>query len=197
MQLYYSSTSPYSRKVLVFAYELEIIDSLELIQVHPFDDPIELRQNNPLGKVPTLILDNGEPLYDSPVIVNYLQILANKTAFSVENFVSQNRLQALGDGIMDAALSLVLENRRIQEQRSPFWQQRWEESILRSLKDFEEKYINDAQQWHIGSIAMVCSLDYLLFRLPINDWTQKYPKSANWFQVMMERQSMKITDPRN
>ena len=197
MQLYHTPTSPYSRKVLVCAYELEIIDSLEIIQVHPFDNPMDLSQHNPLGKVPTLILDNGESLYDSPVIVNYLQILTNKTAFSTEDFLSQNLLQALADGIMDAALSLVQENRRTKDKISPFWLQRWEESILRSLLKFEEKYINYAQEWHIGSIAMICALDYLLFRLPINDWRQKYPKTTNWFQVMMERESIKITDPRN
>jgi glutathione S-transferase len=196
MKLYYSTTSPYSRKVLILCHELEIADMVELIQVNPFEDSSSLREVNPLSKVPTLVLDNGEPLYDSSVIAEYLQRLVNKPTLSLVDFVSQQRLHALADGIMDAAFSLVMEHRRPQEQRSPSWQQRWEGAISRSITEFEQKYIDHAQQWHIGSIAIACALDYLTFRIPENDWKQQYPKTKTWFQDKITKSIMIKTDPR-
>ena len=195
MKLYYTTTSPYARKVLVLAHELGIVDSLEIVLVNLLEGAAQLRQHNPLGKVPTLILDNGEALYDSPVIAEYLQSLVNKTALSAADLVEQNRLQALADGMMDAAVSLVLEERRPEEQRSSFWQQRWEGAISRSLAKLEEKYLDEAWQWHLGSIAIACALDYLAFRLPENDWKQRYPKTHDWFGGIIDKSSMRAPDP--
>ncbi|MDF5713048.1 MAG: glutathione S-transferase N-terminal domain-containing protein [Rhizonema sp. NSF051] len=173
MKLYYSKTSPYSRKVLIVIYELEIVDKIEIMPVNPLEDPPDLNENNPLGKIPTLVLSNGDSIFDSPVIAEYLQRhFVNKAPLSLESYVSQQRLQALADGMMDATFSLVMELRRPEEQRSPFWQRRWEGAILRSIAEFERKYIDDARQWHLGSIAMACGLDYLAFRIPENDWKQ-------------------------
>jgi len=197
MKLYYSTTSPYSRKVLVLAHELGIADSLEIVRINVIEDTGELRQHNPLGKVPTLILNNGEALYDSPVIAEYFQSLVNKTALSAADLLEQNRLQALADGMMDAAVSLVLEGRRPEEQRSPFWQQRWEDAISHSLAKLEEKYLDEAYTWHLGSIAIACALDYLAFRLPENDWKQRYPKIKKWFGGIIDKPSMRVTDPRH
>ena len=197
MKLYYSKTSPYSRKVLVLADELEIINSMEVIPVSPFEDPPELLKNNPLCKIPTLVLSNGDSIYDSPVIAEYLQRdFGNKTALSLESYLSQQRLQALADGMMDATFSLVMEQRRPEQQRSSFWQGRWEGAILRSIAEFERKYIDEAGQWHLGSIAMACALDYLAFRIPENNWKQQYPKTKAWFEDIMNQPSMIKTDPR-
>lgn len=197
MKLLYSKTSPYSRKVLVLAYELEIVNSMEVIAVSPFEDPPELHKNNPLGKIPTLVLSNGDSIYDSPVIAEYLQRdFGNKAALSLESYISQQRLQALADGMMDATFSLVMEQRRPEQQRSDFWQGRWEGAVLRSIAEFEQKYIDDAGQWHLGSIAMACALDYLAFRIPENDWKQQHPKTKAWFEDLINKPSMIKTDPR-
>ncbi|MCC5611396.1 glutathione S-transferase N-terminal domain-containing protein [Nostoc sp. CHAB 5834] len=196
MKLYYSTTSPYSRKVLILCHELEIADMVEVVQVNPFEDSSSLREVNPLSKVPTFVLDNGEPLYDSSVIAEYLQRLVNKPILSLADFVSQQRLHALADGIMDAAFSLVMEQRRPEEQRSPSWQQRWEGAISRSITEFEQKYIDHAQQWHIGSIAIACALDYLAFRIRENDWKEQHPKTKAWFQDKITKSIMIKTDPR-
>ena len=197
MKLYYSPTSPYARKVLIVAYELEILDSIEMMRVSPLEDPRDLHENNPLGKVPTLVLSNGDPIYDSPVIAEYLQRhFVNKAALSLEDYISQQRLQALADGIMDAIFSLVMEQRRPEEQRSVFWQRRWEGAIFRSIAEFERRYIEDAREWHLGSIAMACALDYLVFRIPENDWKHQHPKTKVWFQDIINKPSMLKTDPR-
>ena len=197
MKLYYSKTSPYSRKVLVLAYELEIVNSMEVIPVSPFEDPLELLKNNPLCKIPTLVLSNGDSIYDSPVIAEYLQRdFGNKPTLSLESYVSQQRLEALADGMMDATFSLVMERRRPEEQCSSFWQRRWEGAILRSIAEFERQYIDEAGQWHLGSIAMACALDYLAFRIPENDWKQQHSKTKAWFEDIINKQSMIKTDPR-
>ncbi len=197
MKLFYSKTSPYSRKVLVLAYELEIVNSMEVIPVSPFEDPPELLKHNPLGKIPTLVLGNGDSIYDSPVIAEYLQRdFGNQAALSLESYVSQQRLQALADGMMDATFSLVMEQRRPEEQRSSFWQRRWEGAVSRSMAEFERKYIDEAGQWHLGSIAMACALDYLAFRIPENDWKQQHPKTLAWFEDIMNKPSLIKTDPR-
>lgn len=197
MKLYYSKTSPYSRKVLLVIYELGIADSIEMIPVKAFDDPPELHKNNPLGKIPTLVLSNGDSIYDSPVIAEYLQRhFGNKAALSLESYVSGQRLQALADGMMDATFSLVMERRRPEEQRSSFWQRRWEGAISRSIAEFERKYIDDAGQWHLGSIAMASALDYLAFRIPENDWKRQHPKTKAWFEEIVNKPSMLKTDPR-
>lgn len=196
MKLYYSTTSPYARKILLLAHQLEIADSIEIVRVNPLEDPPDLRLDNPLTKVPTLVLDNGEPIYDSPVIAEYLQRFVNKTVLSLENYVLQERLHALADGMMDATFSLVMERRRPEEQRSPLWQQRWEGAIFRSIAEFERKYIDDAREWHLGSIAMACALDYLVFRIPENYWKHQHPKTKAWFQDIINKPSMVKTDPR-
>jgi glutathione S-transferase len=196
MKLYYSITSPYSRKVRVLAHELEIVDKIEMIRVSPLEDPQELHQSNPLGKVPTLVLDNGEPIYDSPVIVEYLQRLVNQTALPLEEYILQQRVHALADGMMDAIFSIVIERRRPEEQRSPLWQERWKNAVLRSIGEFERKYIDDAQQWHAGSIAMACALDQCAFRIPEMDWKQQHPKTKAWFENVSTKSSMIKTDPR-
>ncbi len=196
MKLYYSTTSPYSRKILILAHELDLLHDIEMVRVNPLEDPLDLRENNPLAKVPTLVLSYGEPIYDSPVIAEYLQRFVNKAVLSLEDYVSQQRLHALADGMMDATFSLVMERRRPEEQRSPLWQQRWEGAIFRSIAEFERRYIDDAREWHLGSIAIACALDYLTFRVPQNDWKQQYPKTKAWFQEITNKSSMIKTDPR-
>lgn len=196
MKLYYSKTSPYARKILILAYQLEIADIIEIVQVNPLEDPPDLRVTNPLMKIPTLVLDNGEPIYDSPVIAEYLQRFVNKAKLSLEDYVLQERLHALADGMMDATFSLVMERRRPESQRSPLWQQRWSGAISRSIAELEQRYIDDARQWHLGSIAMACALDYLAFRIPENDWKQWHPKTKAWFEDITNKSSMIETDPR-
>lgn len=196
MKLYYSTTSPYSRKVLILAYELEIFHSIQMMRVNPLENPPELRKENPLGKVPTLVLNDCNPIYDSPVIAEYLQRIVNKGELSIEDYISQQRLHGLADGIMDVTVSLVMEQRRSKEHRSPFWQERWEHAILSSIGEFERKYIDDAQEWHIGSIAMACALDYVFFRKPEIDWRQQHSKTQSWFEDIINKPSMIHTDPR-
>jgi glutathione S-transferase len=128
MQLYYSQTSPYSRKVRVCILEKSLSDRTSLICCNPFDNPASLQQNNPLGKVPTLLLADGTVLYDSPVICEYIDSLAADPVL-IPNLGKQRfqvlRWQAIGDGIMDATFSTVMENRRRAAYRSTWWLEWW------------------------------------------------------------------------
>jgi glutathione S-transferase len=121
MQLYYSATSPYVRKVRVVAIEKGLDGDIELIEAMPWPDPSLIATQNPLGKVPALVLDDGTALYDSPVICEYLDTLGegNRLLPPVGPARWRSlRIQALADGIMDAAVSIVLERRRSAELRS-------------------------------------------------------------------------------
>ena len=121
MKLYYSPTSPYVRKVNVFSIEAGVDEKIDKIITNPWVEDTRLLTDNPLSKVPTLIMDDGVVLYDSPVICEYLDTLnLNQKLIPEKGIERWNalRLQALGDGIMDAAILRFLERKRPEAQRS-------------------------------------------------------------------------------
>ncbi len=115
MKLRYSPTSPYTRKVVVTAAELGLGDRIERIPTNTRDPNSDLPRDNPLGKIPTLITDEGDRLYDSPVVCEYLDSLHDGTRLFPPAGGARwraLRLQALGDGIIDATILCVVEGRR-------------------------------------------------------------------------------------
>ena len=123
MKLRYSPTSPYVRKVAVTIHELGLDDKVERVMTAPWDAATDLGRTNPLGKVPALIADDGTVLYDSPVICEYLDSLVGSRLVppgGPDRWTALRR-QALADGLIDAAVSCVLEGRRPAERRSTEW----------------------------------------------------------------------------
>ena len=182
MRLLYSPTSPYVRKVVVCDAELGLSDRIELMPVNPDD----LRRDNPLSKVPALATDAGEALYDSPVICEYLDSLHDgKKLFPATGDARWRalRLQALGDGVLDAALLVVMEGRRPESERSP------------GFVDVQRCKIGDAL--HIGSITVGCALGYLDFRLGEDGWRTGRPGLAAWYEDHAKRPSMIASAPRD
>lgn len=198
MKLYYSPTSPFVRKVNVCAFELGVDDKLERIITNPWENNADLLANNPLSKVPTLITDDGMVLYDSPVICEYLDTLVGGDKLlpgeGAERWDAL-RLQALGDGILDAAVSRFLERKRPQAQKSSDWDGIQRESIRRALTSLQGEVSGWTDTVTIGQIAVACALGYLDFRFAEEDWHLENPDLDEWFAKFAQRKSMQATLP--
>jgi glutathione S-transferase len=198
VQLYHAAASPFARKVRVLVREKGLLDRVEEITVNPLADPAELHFVNPLGKVPALVLSDGLALFDSPVICEYLDTISGSPRFlpkEGERRWAVLRTQALADGIMDSGVAMIYESRRPESQRSPDWQQRRQESILRSIRQLDDDPALLAGPVNLGSIAVACALGYLDFRLPELDWRQQHPHVANAYASLCELPGMRATLP--
>ena len=195
MKLYSNAASPFARKCRVIAHELDL--KLEEIRTLPFNDP-DFRRINPLGKIPALVLDDGSVLIDSPVICEYLNNKGGGKFFPGMNIFKDSTdrwkslgLQALGDGLADAAVAWVVESRNATPNESA--QARHMAAITATLDVFER--IKFAEQPTIGEIAIACALGYVGFRMPDLDWKGSRPKLTAWYARMCEYPAMKATEP--
>ncbi len=196
MQLFYSKTSPYTRKVLLVARHLGLMDDIKLVPVNPLEPGEDFLHANPLSKIPTLLVEGEPALFDSRVIVEFLLDRAgmNDTGRAKTEVLKR---QALADGIMDAALSIFLENNRPEEQRSSYWQDRWHAAINRALAHLEDGAVQALEHWRLDAMATAAALDYLCFRVPEVNWKDHYPKTAAWFEDVCQKDDMKATNPRD
>ena len=200
MRLFYSPTSPYVRKVVVCAAEMGLSDRIELVSSGP-QNAAELRQDNPLGKVPALVTDAGEALYDSPVICEYLDSLHDgEKLFPATGEARWRalRLQALGDGVLDAALLVVMEGRRPEEsERSPGFVAFQKRKIGDALDALEGDAGELGAAFDIAAITVGCALGYLDFRLGEDGWRTGRPGLAAWYEDDAKRPSMAASAPRD
>ena len=199
MKLRYSPTSPYVRKVTVTALETGLDKKIERILTIPASAP-DLPSDNPLGKVPTLILDNGDRLFDSPVIVEYLDGLhsgAKIVPTSGDARWKALRLQALADGILDAAVLRLMETRRPATEQSKAWMERQRTVVNRGLDWLEQHVTGLDDTVTIGNITVAIVGDYLDFRFGAEDWRQGRPKLAEWQKRFASRASLKATYPKD
>jgi len=197
MELFYTLTSPYSRKILLAADHLGLTNDITMTFMHPIEDKTgKLRAANPLERIPTLMLNNGDIIFDSPLIADVLCHLAGAAPFSFEERLKQQKIQSLADGIMDAAVSSQMEKTRIEAEQSAYWLERWHKAILRAVAAFESSMIDDTKEWHIGSMGMACALDYLRFRHPDITWMEANRKTHEWYQAVIKKDIMVKTDPR-
>lgn len=199
MKLFYSPTSPFVRKVLVTAFELGVESRIERIPVNPWEPGEQLTAANPLGKVPALVTEAGMMLYDSPVICEYLdsgygagQLLpaAGDTRWQVL------RLQALADGVLDAAVLRRMESVRPEGERSANWMDFQRDAVLRGLAALEREAVLWDESLNLGRIAVACSLGYLDFRYAGEEWRKLHPTLARWYEPVQARPSMQQTMPR-
>ena len=198
MKLRYSPTSPYVRKVVVCAAERGLRDSIELVATTTGDRTSGLRADNPLDKVPTLITDDGMALYDSPVICEYLDSLPGGPALfppvGSERW-SALRLQALADGLLDAALACVMEGRRDEGERSAGFVRFQKGKINRALDEMGRGLSAFEGSLHIGVITVGCALGYLDLRFADDDWRAARPALAAWFEGFSQRPAMTTSAP--
>jgi glutathione S-transferase len=197
MKLHYSPTSPFVRKVNVLANELGIDDTLERVMTNPWEPDEVLLGNNPLSKVPTLITDEGLVLYDSPVICEYLDSEYGDHRFvpaAGEARWKTLRLQALADGLLDAAILRFLERKR--EVQSADWEATQLGAVVRALDVMEAEVGAWGEAFGIGQITAAVSLGYLDFRFADEDWRPDHPALAAWYAEVSQRPSLAGTVPR-
>jgi len=199
MKLRTSATSPYARKVWIVAYETGLADRIDAVPTNVWDPATDVTRDNPLGKVPVLIADGGEAIYDSPVICEFLDSLHDGQKLvpgAGGARWTQKRLEALGDGILDALLAKRVETTmRPEDKRWPVWIERQEGAASRGLAQLEEEVAGWGDTFLIGQIAIVATLGYLDFRFPELDWRSRYPALAAWFAVLSRRPSVVATVP--
>jgi glutathione S-transferase len=199
MKLYYSPLSPFSRKARVIALELGL--KLEEINTSSRGN-MEYRRVNPLGKIPALQLDDGSVLFDSPVICEYLNDKGGGKFFPADSLFKAGTgrwkalvLQALGDGIMDAALARVYEDRyRPAELRSADINANNISVIQSGLDALENITFSDPPT--IGEITCACAVGYVDFRVPEINWRPTHPKLAAWYEKFAQYPSMQATAPK-
>ena len=177
-----SPTSPFGRKVKITAALLGLSDRITIEKADTGDPNDSLRKQNPLGKIPILILESGEALYDSRVIVEYLDSLAGGGRLIPAGWsrFEALRQQALADGLMDAALLQVLEGRwRPADRHEPKWLDHQRGKVERALDEAEARLSSPSPTLHIGHVALACALGYLDMRFE-GRWRQTYPKLVSW-----------------
>ncbi|MEI8393101.1 MAG: glutathione S-transferase N-terminal domain-containing protein [Rhodospirillaceae bacterium] len=197
MKLYYSLASPYARKVRMAAAEAGVDDRIDLVLTDAWSATVGLPQDNPLCKVPTLVLEDGSPLYDSPVICEYLDYLGGGSLFppaGPERWCAL-RLQALGDGLCDAAVARRLEAMRPENLRSASWDQRQNAAMTRACDVLETDIDDLTGPVTIGALAVATALGYLDFRFTAEPWRPGRPRLAAWFEQASQRPSFESTRP--
>ena len=201
MKLITAAASPFVRKVRILILELGLQDSVTLQDpgvVTPVSNNTALNAVNPLGMLPALELDNGDSLYDSPVICEYLNQIADGPFFPAD---SSRRfqtlgLQALGDGILDLSVALRYETAmRPEELRWQSWIDHQNEKIERGLDALEKRCDQFEASPLIGEITIACALGYRDFRFATSDWRAARPALSNWFDQIMQRDSLANTIP--
>ncbi|MDQ0347556.1 glutathione S-transferase N-terminal domain-containing protein [Ancylobacter vacuolatus] len=203
MKLLHAPTSPFVRKVMVVARETGLTERIEIVfnAASPLERDPALTALNPLGKIPALLLDDGTALYDSAVICEYLADLAGDTALFPTGPARWPALtlQALGDGLLDAAVGLRYESvMRPEPLRWPDWSQGQMAKIAGGLDVIEQAAhtgLIAPTLHHIGLITLGCALGYLDFRYADLQWRQGRPAAAAWFAAFDARPSMAATRP--
>ncbi len=180
MILRYSAASPYARKIRIAADLLGLTNEIEIVAANTADPGDTLRMQNPLGKIPTLVLDDGSALYDSRVIADYLDHIGGGRLIPADPARRFDilRLQALGDGINDAALLIRHETAtRRPEFRDPQFVELQQGKIERALAALDAAPPEGPVD--IGQIAVACALGYLDLRFE-GAWRGEYPRLVGW-----------------
>jgi len=201
MILHWSPRSPYVRKVMIAAHEMGLQDRIKIVRtVAGGTTPHwELMRINPLGKIPTLELDDGTAIYDSPVIIEYLDTLHTgpklyPTAWPER--LAALRRHALGQGMLDNGLPLLGEGFRPRERQSEPHMELWRAKLRACVDALEhEAETLDASPFTVGHIAIGVALGYLDFRFDAMQWRQGHPRLAAWHATFNDRPSVKANMP--
>lgn len=201
MKLFSSPTSPYVRKVLVILRETGQLADVELAAAGgtPLDPGTMPRDLNPLGKIPALALDDGQPLYDSRVICRFFNDRANGDLYGSGDATWQlQTLEATADGILDAAILMVYEARvRPDDKQFADWIEGQWRKVDTALDALEANWMDtlNGDALNIGQIAVGCALAYIDFRHADRNWREGRPNLAAWEAEFAKRDSMLATVP--
>lgn len=199
-KLYYASTSPYVRKVMVVAHVLGLIEQIEKLDsaAHPIQRDERIARFNPLAKVPALQAPDGMSLYDSRVICEYLDSLHQGPKLLPDGVARWQvlRLAALADGLMDAALLARYERAaRPAELQWPAWLDGQLGKVQRALTELEREVERLQGPLDLAQIGVACALGYLDFRFADLDWRAAHPGLTAFQQAFAQRASMQASAP--
>ncbi len=200
MKLVASKTSPYARKVRIVLAEKHL--DAEWVDENVWAPDTKVKLYNPLGKVPVLLLDDGTAIYDSRVIVEYLD-----SAVPVARLIPEGgreramvkRWEALGDGIADAGVAIFLERKRLAETQNQDWVVRQlgkiESGIAAAARELGDRKFCHGESLTLADISLACALLWLEFRLPEVKWRETYTNLRAWVERMEARQEFINTQP--
>lgn len=197
MKLVSSLTTPFGRKIRILLAEKSL--ACELVEDIPWNADSKTPDYNPLGKVPVLVLDDGQTLFDSRVIAEYLDTLPGPKHIPADTAarIRVKRWEALADGISDAAAAIFIErNKRTPAQQSPEWIARQRGKIDASLKEAERQlqgHFCEGDGFTLADAALAASLGYLKLRFSAEVSLQPYPALAAYFARMEQRPSIAAT----
>jgi glutathione S-transferase len=181
--------SPFGRKVRMAISRLGLWDRIETVKADPMDAADPLRRDNPLGKIPTLVTDDGKPVFDSRVILEYLDHVAGGGKLIPAAWperIEALTLQAMCDGVMDACILIVYEARhRPAALHHEPWLDYQRGKVVRGLASFA-KQPPDAARFDVGTITAACMLGYLDFRKQV-DWRPEFPVLVGWLDQFRAR----------
>jgi glutathione S-transferase len=201
MKLLGSLASPYTRKVRIVLAEKKIECEFEKADVNPPDNPVNA--HNPLGKVPTLLLDDGTALFDSRVIVEFLDNVSPIARLIPEENrerVAVRRWEALADGSLDAGLLIRYESLRPKKEQSEAWSSKQVGKLKRGIamlaNELGDRAWCHGDRYTLADIALGCCLGWVEFRKPGGvDWRAEYPNLERHYAKLMERQAFADSIP--
>jgi glutathione S-transferase len=200
MKLLASLTSPYARKVRIALAEKKI--DFALVEVSPYTAEAVVAAVNPLAKIPVLIVEDGLHVYDSRVIVEYLDSVSPVSRLIPEptrQRITVKRWEALADGVCDAVAAIVLEQKRPAPQQSQEWIDRQRRKIVRGVaelaRELGERQWCHGDAYSLADIATGCALGYLDFRMPDFDWRDAHPNLGRLADKLGKRTTFADTVP--
>jgi glutathione S-transferase len=197
MKLHYSAGSPFVRKVVACAIARGIDNRIALVPIDPHVSPAGLLKDNPLSKVPCLVLEDGTAVYDSPVICEYLDAVGEANGLfpssGTPRWVRISVMHALADGIMDASVARRMNFGKPMDETRAAYVARQKAAVTRGLAKLE----SDPPQGltDIGAIAVACALGYLDFRFADEPWRPAHPNLASWFAEVSKLPQLARTAP--
>lgn len=196
MKLYGSDTSPYVRKVRIVIAEKKL--NCDWVLERPADAGGRFRELNPLGKIPVLETDSGSVIYDSPIIAEYLDSLSTPKLIpeTGDDRWQVQTMHALGDGMMDATVARMLEQRKPEEKQTAAVVRKQEGKVADALQSLESATANIAflvgGSYSMADIAIGVALSYIDLRYA-HDWRSQYPVLATWSKTVLSRDSFTST----
>jgi glutathione S-transferase len=202
MKLLYTERSPFARKVRMAMVHHGLMARVELVSCPPSERSALLFPINPLGKIPALVLDNGRSIVDSPVITQYIDAIGENIKLIPSELLQRvhiHQLEALADGILDAAVLYVGEKSRPADK---IWQEQCDKqlaNITRTL-EFLEKYADFfALPRSVAHLSAGAAIAYLYGRMPFfgmeRDWLEDSPQLAAWYEHFRHEALMVETAP--
>ena len=195
MKLHHWPFSPFVRKVVATAIACGVENRITLVTSNPHESPPDLLHDNPLSKVPCLVTEDGVALFDSPVICEYLDSIGDGALFPPAGPARWRalKLQAIGDGIMEASILRRMDEGRPREDARDASMARQRQAIERALDTLEAD--PPADHLDIGAISVACALGFLDLRYAAEGWRDGRPRLAQWSEKMQERPEIAQTAP--